>query len=96
MSRHGGDEFVVLLSEVACAEDATFSADKLLAAIAVPHHIDNQALQVTASLGISLYPADGTDPETLLQQADLALLRAKAQRRSWPLTMAAATAPTSF
>jgi diguanylate cyclase (GGDEF)-like protein/PAS domain S-box-containing protein len=82
VSRHGGDEFVVLLSEVACAKDATLNADKLLAAIAVPHHIDNQALQVTASLGISLYPADGTDPETLLQQADIALLRAKARRNS--------------
>ena len=82
VSRHGGDEFVVLLSEVTCAEDATLNADKLLAAIAVPHHIDNQALQVTASVGISLYPADGTDPGTLLQRADLALLRAKAQRSS--------------
>jgi diguanylate cyclase (GGDEF)-like protein/PAS domain S-box-containing protein len=93
VSRHGGDEFIVLLSEVVCAEDAMFSADKLLAAIAVPHRIDGQALQVTASVGISLYPADGTDPEILLQQADLALLRAKAHRRSWPpLTMAAATA----
>jgi GGDEF domain-containing protein len=39
-------------------------------------------LQVTASVGISLYPADGTDPGTLLQRADLALLRAKAQRSS--------------
>jgi predicted signal transduction protein with EAL and GGDEF domain len=54
----------------------------LLAAIAVPHHIANQAVQVTASLGISLYPSDGADPGTLLQQADIALLRAKAQRNS--------------
>ena len=82
VSRHGGDEFVVLLSEVACAEDATLNADKLLASIAVPHHIGDHALQVTASVGISLYPADGGDPGTLMQRADLALLRAKAQRRS--------------
>ena len=91
--RHGGDEFVVLLTDVACAEDAAFSADNLLVAIAAAHRVGDQDLHVTASVGISLYPADGTDPETLLRKADLALLRAKAQRRPWPpLAMAAATA----
>jgi len=93
VSRQGGDEFVVLLTEVACAEDAAFSADNLLAAIAVPHRIDDRDLHVTASVGIGVYPVDGTDAETLLKKADHALLRAKAQRRAWPpLAMAAATA----
>ena len=93
VSRHGGDEFVVLLPEVACAEDAAFSADSLLAAIAAPHCVEGRALYVTASVGIGVYPTDGTDAETLLKKADLGLLRAKAQRRALPsLVIAAATA----
>ena len=59
--RYGGDEFVVLLSEVACSGDAAFSADQLLAAIAMPHRVGDQDLHVTASVGVSVYPADGTD-----------------------------------
>ena len=91
--RQGGDEFVILLSEVACPEDAAFSADKLLAAVAEPHRIAGENLYVTASMGIAVYPADGTDAETLLKRADLALLRAKARGRgSHFLAMAAATA----
>jgi len=93
VSRRGGDEFVVLLSEVSCPEDATFSADKLLAAIAASHRVDDQEVHVTASVGIAVYPADGTDAETLINQADLALLRARSHRRGLPpLAMAAATA----
>ena len=82
--RYGGDEFVVMLSEVACSEDAAFSADQLLAAIARPHRIDDQDLHVTASVGVSVYPADGTDAVTLLRKADLALLRAKPDRSASP------------
>jgi diguanylate cyclase (GGDEF)-like protein/PAS domain S-box-containing protein len=89
VSRQGGDEFVVLLSEVACVEDAAFGAGKLLAAIAMPHQIDGRDLHVTASVGIAVYPADGTDAAALLSKADLALLSAKAagrgySRRAWP------------
>jgi len=79
--RLGGDEFVVLLPEVTCAADAAFSADKLLAAMAEPHQVAGQDLHVTASVGIAVYPADGTDTESLLNEADFALLRAKAQGR---------------
>ena len=82
--RYGGDEFVVMLSEVACSEDAAFSADQLLAAIARPHRIDDQDLHVTASVGVSVYPDDGTDAVTLLRKADLALLRAKPDRSASP------------
>jgi diguanylate cyclase (GGDEF)-like protein/PAS domain S-box-containing protein len=84
VSRHGGDEFVVLLSEVACAEDAAFSADNLLAAIAVPQFIEGRNLRVTASAGISVYPFDGLDAAMLLKKADFALLDAKARRLAWP------------
>jgi diguanylate cyclase (GGDEF)-like protein/PAS domain S-box-containing protein len=81
VSRHGGDEFVVLLSEVGSAEDALRAADKILAAMAAPQRIDQLDLHVTVSLGIGLYPDDGTDAETLLENADRALLRAKADGR---------------
>ncbi len=84
VSRQGGDEFVVLLSEVACAEDAAFGADKLLTALAMPHLIDGRDLHVTASVGIAVYPADGTDAVTLVRKADLALLGAKAAGGDYP------------
>jgi diguanylate cyclase (GGDEF)-like protein/PAS domain S-box-containing protein len=88
--RYGGDEFVVLLPEVACSEDADFSADQLLAAIAMPHRVGDQDLHVTASVGVSVYPADGTDAGTLLRKADLALLRAKPDRSASPRRIRAA------
>jgi diguanylate cyclase (GGDEF)-like protein len=81
VSRLGGDEFVVLLSEVACAADAARSADRILAAMSRAQRIDQQDLHVTVSLGIGVYPDDGTDAETLLKKADIALLRAKAHGR---------------
>jgi diguanylate cyclase (GGDEF)-like protein/PAS domain S-box-containing protein len=91
VSRHGGDEFVVLLSEVACGEDAAFSADKLLAAIAAPQRIADRDLRVTASVGIAVYPVNGTDAVTLLRNADLALLGAKPRQRKWQRSARAAT-----
>jgi diguanylate cyclase (GGDEF)-like protein/PAS domain S-box-containing protein len=80
--RHGGDEFVVLLPEVASAENAQRSADKLCAAIAAPHLIEGSDLYLTASAGVGVYPADGADAESLMKKADLELLQAKAQRRA--------------
>ena len=79
VSRFGGDEFVVLLSEVARPEDAASTADKVLAALSAPHRIEQRDLNITMSIGISVYPRDGQDAETLLKHADAALFRAKAQ-----------------
>jgi len=81
VSRHGGDEFVVLLSEVGRAEDASLSADKVIAALSAPHRIGHQDLRVTVSVGIGVYPDDGMDAETLLKNADTAPLHAKAHGR---------------
>ena len=81
VSRQGGDEFVVLLSEVTRAEDAALAADKILAAVSRPHRIEHQDLQVTVSVGVGVYPDDGADAETLLRNADLALFHAKAGGR---------------
>jgi diguanylate cyclase (GGDEF)-like protein/PAS domain S-box-containing protein len=79
VSRQGGDEFVVLLAEMSHPEDAACIADKIVADSQVPHRIGSHCLPATASIGIGVYPVDGTDPETLLENADRALLRAKAQ-----------------
>ena len=82
VSRHGGDEFVVLLSEVAHPRDAALAAVKILAAVSKPHRIGDQNLAITVSVGIGIYPDDGGDAETLLTNADLALFHAKACGRN--------------
>lgn len=82
VSRRGGDEFVVLLSELDRVSDAALTADKILAALEAPHHIGSHELRATVSIGIGVYPDDGTDAESLLHSADVALLRAKGQGRN--------------
>jgi diguanylate cyclase (GGDEF)-like protein len=77
VSRQGGDEFVVLLSEVERAEDAAITALRILQAVAEPHSIDGHDLHVTASVGVSVYPEDGEDAETLIKYADTAMYQAK-------------------
>jgi diguanylate cyclase (GGDEF)-like protein/PAS domain S-box-containing protein len=77
VSRQGGDEFVVLLSEVEQPEDAAISARRMLQAVAQSHSIDHHDLHVTSSIGISIYPDDGPDAETLIKNADTALYQAK-------------------
>jgi diguanylate cyclase (GGDEF)-like protein len=82
VSRQGGDEFLVLLSEVSRAHDAAVSADKILAALSVPHRIEHQDVHITVSVGTGVYPQDGTDAETLMKNADTALLYAKGEGRN--------------
>jgi predicted signal transduction protein with EAL and GGDEF domain len=82
VSRQGGDEFVLLLTHIEQAEDAALSAQKMLAAIALPHHIDRHDLHVGVSIGISIYPDDGQDAETLIKNADTAMYHAKESGRN--------------
>ncbi len=77
VSRRGGDEFVVLLSEIERAPDAAVSAEKILLALAPPHHVGGRELHITASIGISVFPDDGEDAETLIRCADIAMYQAK-------------------
>jgi diguanylate cyclase (GGDEF)-like protein/PAS domain S-box-containing protein len=77
VSRQGGDEFVILLPEVAHPEDAALCADKILRAVRAPYLIDQHDLHVTASIGIVTYPADGSDCATLMKHADFAMYHAK-------------------
>lgn len=75
--RQGGDEFVVLLTEIEHSEDAAQVAEKMIAAFAEPQLIHNQPILVTLSIGIGLYPNDGTNVDALFQRADSAMYRAK-------------------
>ncbi|HET6843629.1 MAG TPA: EAL domain-containing protein [Candidatus Angelobacter sp.] len=81
VSRQGGDEFVVLLSEVEHPEAVAFTARRMLRAVAQPHYIDQHDLHVTTSIGVSVYPDDGLDPETLIKNADTAMYQAKENGR---------------
>jgi diguanylate cyclase (GGDEF)-like protein len=77
VSRQGGDEFLMLLTEVTSVRDTGIIADKLKKAMAAPHLIGNHQICVTLSIGISLYPDDGKDVESLLSHADTAMYFAK-------------------
>ena len=81
VARLGGDEFTLLLPGVSRAEDAPKVAEKVLETVRQPIAIDGRELYVTGSVGISLYPDDGTDPETLVRNADAAMYRAKDRGR---------------
>ena len=81
VSRQGGDEFVVLLADVAQREDVVKAAQRILRSISKPHQIGPHDLKVGASIGISLFPDDAVDADSLLRQADAALYRAKASGR---------------
>lgn len=81
VSRQGGDEFVVLLSEVERPEDAVLAASRMLKAVAEAHSIDEHDLHVTTSIGVSIFPEDGADAQTLIQNADTAMYQAKENGR---------------
>ena len=81
VSRQGGDEFVVLLSEMEQSEDAAISALRLLQAVVEAHTIDQHDLHVTTSIGVSVFPDDGKDAETLIKNADTAMYQAKENGR---------------
>jgi EAL domain-containing protein (putative c-di-GMP-specific phosphodiesterase class I) len=81
VSRQGGDEFVVLLSEVEQAEDAAVAARRMLDSVAEAHSIDQHDLHVTTSIGVSVCPDDGVDAETLIKNADTAMYQAKENGR---------------
>jgi diguanylate cyclase (GGDEF)-like protein len=82
VSRQGGDEFVVLLSEIESGEDAVLTAEQLIEAMTRPHQIGTHRLHVTLSIGISVYPDDGKDAEAIFKNADLAMYHAKKNGRN--------------
>jgi diguanylate cyclase (GGDEF)-like protein/PAS domain S-box-containing protein len=77
VARMGGDEFTILLADLADAKSASMVAQKILEAIAAPMVVDHHELFVTTSIGVALFPEDGGDAEALLRSADRAMYRAK-------------------
>jgi predicted signal transduction protein with EAL and GGDEF domain len=81
VARVGGDEFTLLLSDVARAEDAVEVADRILEILRKPCVVNGHEFHVTTSIGIALYPSDGEDAQSLLRNADTAMYRAKDRGR---------------
>lgn len=77
VSRMGGDEFTILLSEIQDVEDAARLARRIVDSISQPFLVDDRELFVTTSVGISVFPEDGDNPESLVKNADIAMYRAK-------------------
>ena len=77
VSRMGGDEFIIALLDLARHEHAALVAQKILMALDPPFWFDGHELKIGAAIGISVYPRDGFDTETLLRTADIAMYRAK-------------------
>lgn len=81
LSRLGGDEFAVLLQGLNSAEDASHVSRRIMESLRAPFIVEGQRLDLTATLGITLYPDDGTTSEALLRNAGVALAQAKALAR---------------
>jgi diguanylate cyclase (GGDEF)-like protein/PAS domain S-box-containing protein len=80
--RQGGDEFVVLLTQIEHAQDAAQVAGKMLSALTVPHLIGAHELHVSISIGISVYPTDGDSVDSIMKNADTAMYHAKSSGRN--------------
>jgi len=81
IGRIGGDEFLIVLEDISSADDITAVAEKIIGALRVPVDIDGRMVSVSASLGISLHPEDGTSAAVLMRNADAAMYSAKEQGR---------------
>jgi len=81
VSRNGGDEFIIVLQEMVQPNQAAITARRVLKAVADAHHVDGLDLHVTASVGVSIYPEDGPDAESLIKNADTAMYQAKKSGR---------------
>ncbi|MBB3182851.1 diguanylate cyclase (GGDEF)-like protein/PAS domain S-box-containing protein [Halomonas fontilapidosi] len=82
LARQGGDEFIVLVNEVEEVEEVMRVAHRLVDSVSAPFEVGGQVFRVGCSLGISLYPDDGAEVETLVRNADAAMYRAKQEGRN--------------
>ncbi len=82
VSRQGGDEFIILLTDIKHDSDAAIIADKVLETLTLEHLVENSHFHVSASIGISIYPSDGNNAETLIKNADIAMYHAKQNGRN--------------
>lgn len=79
LARIGGDEFVIAFTDMTHQEDATVAANKIIDIFAEPFQVEGHRVHARVSIGISLYPSDGDDMESLIKNADLAMYQAKAE-----------------
>ncbi len=77
VARLGGDEFIIIVTSVKNTHNVTVAAQKIINALSEPFDIENRSVTVTASIGITLYPADGDNIDDLLKNADVAMYHAK-------------------
>ncbi|NRD76801.1 PAS domain S-box protein [Bacillus sp. BRMEA1] len=82
IARLGGDEFIILLPEISTEQDAVAAAEKILDILREPWNVEGQTLHTTSSIGIAIYPENGTASQQLIKRADLALYHAKEQGRN--------------
>jgi diguanylate cyclase (GGDEF)-like protein len=82
LARFGGDEFVMIMSNVDNKSDVIYVAEKIIASFRDTFDLPSTSIQITTSIGISIYPEDGKDPSELLKNADVAMYRAKADGRN--------------
>ncbi|MDD5390399.1 MAG: EAL domain-containing protein [Gallionellaceae bacterium] len=82
LARIGGDEFMLLLPHVRSRDNAAFIADKIIASLKHPFHVDGHEIYSGMSIGIAVYPEDGDNQETLIKHADLAMYHAKDHGRN--------------
>ena len=82
VARHGGDEFVVVLTNLERSENVALVAQKIRESLHLPILIEGQEFVISCSIGISIYPKDGNDAQALLNNADAAMFRAKEQGRN--------------
>ena len=82
VGRLGGDEFAIVIGNLATADDAELVAEQVVAQLAQPFDLDGRETLITASIGISIYPGDGTDASLLLKNADTAMYQGKEQGRN--------------
>ena len=82
VARLGGDEFVMTLPHIQTATDAVGMAEKVIDAVSQPYDVEGRIVRMTTSAGISIYPIDGKDPESLMKSADAALYEAKRAGRN--------------
>lgn len=82
VARMGGDEFLLLLVEIPTRDDVLTITEKILAAVEQPYELSGRRVQISASIGVALFPQDGEDPETLISNADRAMYEAKNSGRN--------------
>ena len=82
LARFGGDEFVMIMSNVEHRSDVIYVAEKIISSFKETFELPGATAQISTSIGISIYPEDGDDPSELLKNADLAMYRAKAEGRN--------------